>query len=105
MIEEIGDSAARRWGVQPGDRVAVEPFLPCGTCPVCLGGRYTAKGALGVDSPAYAQAIRIIESGQYPLARMHTHDFGLADAADAVRTLAREIPGQEAIHVAIRPWS
>jgi hypothetical protein len=36
---------------------------------------------------------------------MHTHDFGLADAADAVRTLAREIPCREAIHVAIRPWS
>ena len=64
----------------------------------------TIKGALGVDSPAYAQAIRIIESGKYPLARMHTHDFALADAADAVRTLAGEIPNQEAIHVAIRPW-
>jgi hypothetical protein len=35
---------------------------------------------------------------------MHTHDLGLADAAQAIQTLAGEIPGEAAIHVAIRPW-
>ena len=25
---------------QPGDRVAVEPGVPCGTCRLCKGGRY-----------------------------------------------------------------
>jgi threonine dehydrogenase-like Zn-dependent dehydrogenase len=63
----------------------------------------TIKGVLGVDSPAYEQAIRIIESGQYPLDRMHTHDFALAEAATAVRTLAGEIPGTEPTHITIRP--
>jgi threonine dehydrogenase-like Zn-dependent dehydrogenase len=42
VIEEIGPVAARRWGVRPGDRVAVEPHLSCGVCPACLAGRRTA---------------------------------------------------------------
>jgi threonine dehydrogenase-like Zn-dependent dehydrogenase len=63
----------------------------------------TIKGVFGVDSPAYEQAIRIIESGRYPLARMHSHDFALAEAATAVKTLARDLPGTEPTHIAIRP--
>jgi threonine dehydrogenase-like Zn-dependent dehydrogenase len=40
VIEEIGPGAAARWGVGIGDRVAVEPFLPCGSCRSCLSGSY-----------------------------------------------------------------
>jgi threonine dehydrogenase-like Zn-dependent dehydrogenase len=40
VIEAIGDAAARRWGVDAGDRVAVETLLPCHHCDVCLEGRY-----------------------------------------------------------------
>src|SRR5688572_30354888 len=39
VIEEIGDVAAARRGLQPGDRVAVDPFIPCGICRFCLSGR------------------------------------------------------------------
>ena len=39
-VAAIGDRAAQRWGVVVGDRVAVEEFLPCGTCRVCRGGNY-----------------------------------------------------------------
>jgi threonine dehydrogenase-like Zn-dependent dehydrogenase len=42
VIEEVGPGAASRWGVAPGDRVAVEPNLPCGTCAWCLSGRYVS---------------------------------------------------------------
>jgi threonine dehydrogenase-like Zn-dependent dehydrogenase len=63
----------------------------------------TIKGVLGVDYPAYEQAIRIIESGKYPIERMHTHDFGLEDAALAVETLAGEHSGRAPIHIAIHP--
>ncbi len=38
-----------------------------------------------------------------PLAEMHTHDFKLRDAELAIRTLAREIPGDESIHSCLRP--
>ena len=40
IIEEIGADAARRWGVNAGDRVAVEPVLGCGHCRACMQGLY-----------------------------------------------------------------
>jgi threonine dehydrogenase-like Zn-dependent dehydrogenase len=39
-IERIGDRAAKRWGVNVGDRVAVEALIRCGHCRDCLAGRY-----------------------------------------------------------------
>lgn len=39
-IEDLGDEAAKRWGVKKGDRVIVEAKLPCGRCPQCLSGSY-----------------------------------------------------------------
>jgi threonine dehydrogenase-like Zn-dependent dehydrogenase len=63
----------------------------------------TVVGAFSVDSRAYAEAIRLIEAGRFPLARMHTHTFGLEEVARAVETLAGEVPGEDAVHVAIMP--
>lgn len=63
----------------------------------------TLKGALGVDYPAYEAAVRLIESGRYPLAEMHTHTLALEDAEHALRLLAREVPGEEAVHIALMP--
>src|SRR4051794_28613128 len=42
IVEEIGEQAAARWGVQPGDRVALEVIVPCRYCQHCLSGRYQA---------------------------------------------------------------
>jgi threonine dehydrogenase-like Zn-dependent dehydrogenase len=39
-IAAIGDRAAKRWGVDVGDRVAVETMLSCRFCAACLAGRY-----------------------------------------------------------------
>ncbi|MFN3004328.1 zinc-dependent alcohol dehydrogenase [Mycolicibacterium wolinskyi] len=39
-VVEIGDQASERWGVQQGDRIVVEEYLPCGTCRSCLAGAY-----------------------------------------------------------------
>jgi threonine dehydrogenase-like Zn-dependent dehydrogenase len=63
----------------------------------------TVVGAYGVDARAYEEAIRLIESARFPLERLHTHTFGLADAAHAIETLAGEVPGEDAVHVAIAP--
>ena len=60
-------------------------------------------GAIGVTSTGYRSAIRLLESGRSELARMHTHDFDLADAELAIRTLAREIPDDESIHSCLIP--
>jgi threonine dehydrogenase-like Zn-dependent dehydrogenase len=40
VIEEVGERAAQRWGVEPGDRVALEIIVPCRSCQRCLTGRY-----------------------------------------------------------------
>lgn len=48
----------------------------------------TIRGVLSASSEAFAQAIRLIESGRYPLDRMLTHSFGLEDARQAIDTLA-----------------
>ena len=61
------------------------------------------RGAIGVTSSAYRSAIRLIESGAVPLAKMHTHDFALRDAELAIRTLAREVKGEDAIHCSLVP--
>jgi threonine dehydrogenase-like Zn-dependent dehydrogenase len=56
IVEEVGENAAQRWGVQPGDRVALEVIVPCRSCHDCLTGRYQScryrrygHGVTGVD--------------------------------------------------------
>jgi alcohol dehydrogenase len=39
-IFRIGANARARWGVNEGDRVAVEPAIPCHSCVACLYGSY-----------------------------------------------------------------
>jgi hypothetical protein len=63
----------------------------------------TVMGAFSVDSRGYTEAIRLIEAGRFPLERMHTHTFGLEEVARAIETLAGEVPGEDAVHVAIVP--
>ncbi len=63
----------------------------------------TIRGAFGVTSRAYRSAIRLIESGRVPLERMHTHDFPLERAEEAIQTLAGERPGAASIHSCLLP--
>jgi alcohol dehydrogenase len=48
IIEQVGARAAERWGVRPGDRVAVEVFLSCRECPACVAGEYRRCTAHGL---------------------------------------------------------
>jgi threonine dehydrogenase-like Zn-dependent dehydrogenase len=64
----------------------------------------TVRGAFGVTSPSYRAAIELIESGRIPaLAKMHTHDFPLERAEEAIRLLAGDAPGERSIHSSIVP--
>ncbi len=61
------------------------------------------RGAIGVTSTGYVSAIRLIEAGRHPIEKMHTHEFGLRDAELAIRTLARQVPGEASIHSCLVP--
>ena len=57
----------------------------------------TIKGVYSQGSAAYAQALRLLVENRYDLARLHTHSFPLEEADTAIRTLAGEVAGAEAI--------
>ncbi len=61
------------------------------------------QGAMGVTSTGYKAAINFIESERVDLLQMHTHNFALAEAELAIKTLAREIPNDESIHSCLIP--
>lgn len=39
-VERLGAGAARRWGLNPGDRIALHEYLPCWKCHWCEQGDY-----------------------------------------------------------------
>ncbi|MBD2843790.1 alcohol dehydrogenase catalytic domain-containing protein [Paenibacillus sp. IB182496] len=58
-VEALGDEAARIWGLKPGDRIAVEEYIPCRQCDNCLTGNYrqcfeTRYGAMSIHDPRTA---------------------------------------------------
>jgi threonine dehydrogenase-like Zn-dependent dehydrogenase len=94
--------------VRPGGKVVLAGVKGFKPIPDFVSDKIVMKeielrGAIGVTSSGYTQAIRLIESGRYPLARMHTHDFGLREAELAIKTLARQVPGDESIHSCLLP--
>ncbi|WP_425826403.1 zinc-dependent alcohol dehydrogenase [Streptomyces fractus] len=73
------------------------------TTDLIINRALTVVGAYGVDARAYSEAIALIESGRFPLEKLHTHSFGLDDTDLALRTLAGEVPGEAAVHVSVHP--
>lgn len=58
-------------------------------------------GVVGTSPWANRQAIRLVESGRYPLGKLHTHRFRIDDVDLAMRILAGEVEGERAIHITI----
>ncbi|WP_136709768.1 zinc-binding dehydrogenase [Agromyces sp. H66] len=76
--------------------------LPIAT-DVIINRGLTVKGAFGVDASANRRAIALLESGRFPLEKLHTHTFGLDDVGLAIETLAGETDDTSAIHVSVHP--
>jgi threonine dehydrogenase-like Zn-dependent dehydrogenase len=92
VIERIGDRAAKRWGVDVGDRVAVEATIPCGHCPACLAGSYQVCRGRGF----------LFGHGYVPLAHPPGlwgayADYMYLDPFSIVHRVRKDIPAQVAV--------
>ena len=63
----------------------------------------TIHGAIGVTLTGYRKAINLIETSDIDFGKIHTHDFDLQDAELAIKTLARQVDGDESIHSCLIP--
>lgn len=62
----------------------------------------TVVGVAATTAWSTREALRLLASGRWPFARLHTHRVGLEGAEDAIRTLGGEV-GDGAIHITIVP--
>jgi threonine dehydrogenase-like Zn-dependent dehydrogenase len=60
-IEKIGDLARQRWGLEVGDMVALEEYLPCGHCADCRSGEY--RSCMETDSTKDPSKLRYGTTG------------------------------------------
>lgn len=42
IVREGHPDTLTRWGIEAGDRIVIEPNLPCGVCSMCVTGQYIA---------------------------------------------------------------
>ncbi len=68
-----------------------------------IAKRLRLQGTGEPSAWAVEQAIRVIESRRYPLAQLHTHTLTIDELDRGIRTLAGEIPGEDAIHITVTP--
>jgi alcohol dehydrogenase len=61
------------------------------------------QGVFSHDSQSVIPALRLAESGKYPLERMVTHRFPLEEAEQAVKVAGGEVEGEDPIKVVILP--
>lgn len=63
----------------------------------------TMKGVRGHSYDSVEKAIQLIAYGKYPIHKMCTHDFGLHEVDQAIKTVGGEGVAN-AIHVSVDPW-
>jgi alcohol dehydrogenase len=61
------------------------------------------QGAFSHDFQSVLPAIRLAESGRYPLEKMVTHRYPLKEAEMAVKVAGGEVEGEDPIKVVIIP--
>ena len=63
----------------------------------------TVIGAMAADNSSFERACRLIERDGDLIAHANTHAFGLHQVEQAIRTLAGDVPGADAIGVSVEP--
>lgn len=92
IIERIGDRAAKRWGVNVGDRVAVEVLIPCGHCRVCIEGQYQrCRGRGGMFGYSY------VPLSHAPGLWGAYADYMYLDPGSLVHPMRKDIPASLAV--------
>ena len=77
LVEAVGEAVTR---VKPGDRIAIDPAMPCGQCDQCLAGRpHTCRNLRFLGTPGQAagclsEYIVLPEGSCYPLGEGITYD-------------------------------
>jgi threonine dehydrogenase-like Zn-dependent dehydrogenase len=96
------DALKRREGVMvvQGELAAFPDFPMKKLTEKCI----SLKSARGHSYRACELALEQLASGRFPLEKLSTHSFGLADADRAIRTVGGE-SGEDAVHVSLLPWA
>jgi threonine dehydrogenase-like Zn-dependent dehydrogenase len=92
-IAAIGDAAARRWGVDVGDRVAVEVLIPCGRCDACRSGSYQLCRGAGGGLSGYSYIPLSREPGLWGAYA----DYMYLDPRSIVHPVRSDLPAQTAV--------
>jgi L-iditol 2-dehydrogenase len=96
-VVEVG-SAVRK--VKPGDRIAIDPAVPCGTCDQCRAGRaHTCRalnflGCPGQIEGCLGELLVMPEQSCYPLARGLSLEAGAFSEPLAIGIWATELAGK-----------
>jgi threonine dehydrogenase-like Zn-dependent dehydrogenase len=80
--------------------VGVSGFNPDLICDKAI----TIRGVFGVSEWAKRQALTTLGEGQFPFHRLHTHTMALSEIDLCLRTLGREIPGEDPLHMTVKPF-
>ena len=111
VVDVTGSTAAQEVAVdlvRRGGTVVLGGRTPKKTIPFVMD-KLTARGIkmVGVrahDSEDVRKAVAVIGARREQLANLLTHEVSLKNADLALRLIGQEVPGEEAIHVAINPW-
>ena len=112
VVDVTGSTAAQQVAVElarRGGTVVLAGRTPNKTVPFVMD-KLAARGItmVGVrahESEDIRKAIAIITARREQLSQLLTHELPLFKADLALRLIGQEIPGEEAIHVALNPWS
>ena len=97
LVEAVGAEVMR---VKPGDRVAIDPAMPCGFCDQCLAGRsHTCRNLKFLGTPGQAEGclseyIVIPENSLYLLKEDSSYDWGAFSEPLSIGTYAVNLSGE-----------